>query len=596
MESLSSCDESQPLLLPSSVGRSKMSHRANTHHFLKDICLPSKAAVVLVCLAVVVGAVHAVFTCVFTFIAIFFIGGKYISESVAIFASYLGMTLAVFLYPLSGFVADIKYGRYRVMFASMTCIVISLVFMSGASGLLLAHPYASSPFQWSHVKIVLLFILIVLFGASYAIGLISYFANFIQFGLDQLMEAPSEYSSLFVHWVMWADSLACAVIVPMAATLTCHSQVVTAFAGSIPIVCFVLLIVILIIICCKRRWFHTEPGQDNPYKLLIKILNFAWKHKYPLRRSAFTYCDDDIPSRLDFAKERFGGPYTTEQVENVKTFIQIFIVLLAIGPVFVINVSSDTFGLPLIGIHIAQKGRQFCNFRFVLLESGSLRYITSAVAFPVYILVMFSCMKRKRPRIFTRLVIGIFFSLTGVLSILITDVFGHAQIENNANHSSLCMFAIRFDQQNFGLNVPSLGMHWASLIPINILLGIGPLLVITTVFEFIAAQSPLSMKGLIVGLFFTITGFFQLLSSFALLPFSLKEIWLSKHMEEHPPVTNCGFGYFLFVCVVATIGLILFLIAAKRYKYRERGDRPFDQRFAIHYFERVIENREQVSD
>ena len=71
MESLSSCDESQPLLLPSSVGRTKNSRRANTHQFLNDICLPSKAAVVLVCLAVVVGAVHAVFTYVFAFIAHF---------------------------------------------------------------------------------------------------------------------------------------------------------------------------------------------------------------------------------------------------------------------------------------------------------------------------------------------------------------------------------------------------------------------------------------------------------------------------------------------------------------------------------------------
>ena len=589
MESLSSCDESQPLLLPSSVDRTQNSHRAKTHHFLKDICLPSKAAVVLVCLAVVVGAVHAVFSCVFVFIAGYLGSGKYISESVAIFASYLEMTMAVFLYPLSGFIADIKYGRCKVMIASMTCIVVSLVFLSGAGGLLLVYPL-------SHAEVISFFILIALFGALFVIGLISYSANFIQYGLDQLMEAPSEYLSLFVHWVMWADSLAYAVILPMAATLTCYNHVATAFAGSITIACFFSLIIILLIICCKRRWFHTEPGQDNPYKLLIKILMFAWKHNYPLQRSAFTYCDDDIPSRLDFAKERFGGPYTTEQVENVKTFIQIFILLLAIGPVFVISVSSDMSGLPLIGIHIAQKGRQFCDFRFILLESGTLRYITSAVTFPVYILIMFSCLKKKRPKIFTRLGIGMFLSLTGMLSILIIDVIGHSQVENNANRSSLCMFAIRFDRQNFELNVPSLGMHWASLIPINVLFGIGPLLVVTTVFEFIAAQSPHSMKGLIVGLFFTITGFFQLLSSFALLPFSFKEIWLSKHMEEHPPVTNCGFGYFLFVCVVAAIGLTLFLIAAKKYKYRERDDRPFDQRFATNFFERAIENREHECD
>ena len=32
------------------------------------------------------------------------------------------------------------------------------------------------------------------------------------------------------------------------------------------------------------------------------MLNFAVKHKYPLRRSAFTYADDYLQSRLDLPK------------------------------------------------------------------------------------------------------------------------------------------------------------------------------------------------------------------------------------------------------------------------------------------------------
>ena len=50
-----------------------------------------------------------------------------------------------------------------------------------------------------------------------------------------------------------------------------------------------------------------------------------------------------IPSRLDFAKERFGGPFTTEQVENVKTFFRILLVLFAIGPVFALKVPASYF-------------------------------------------------------------------------------------------------------------------------------------------------------------------------------------------------------------------------------------------------------------
>ena len=32
-----------------------------------------------------------------------------------------------------------------------------------------------------------------------------------------------------------------------------------------------------------------------------------------------------IPSRLDFAKERFGGPFTTEQVETAKNFLESYL-------------------------------------------------------------------------------------------------------------------------------------------------------------------------------------------------------------------------------------------------------------------------------
>ena len=91
---------------------------------------------------------------------------------------------------------------------------------------------------------------------------------------------------------------------------------------------------------------------------------------------------------------------------------------------------------------------------------------------------------------------------------------------------------------------------------------------------------------------FSISGlFFQLVGGVALVPFSSESLWGSEHMREHPPVTNCGFGYLLFTCVVALIGLVLLSVVVRRYKYRERDDRPFDHRFAIAVIGRDIEER-----
>ena len=596
VDSPSSCDESQPLLLPSSVPNETSFRNQSSHmnfKLLKHICLPSKAAVLLICLAVVVGAVHTIFvvSSVLVVETVFVLGGHYINGSLTIITSFLAIIIAVVLFPVSGFIADVFCGRYRVMMISMCLFIISFVLMLGATTPFLAC-LSLSLLSLSHVKAVFYVLLVALFVFAFGIGLVIYYANFIQFGLDQLMEAPSDYLSLFVHWIMWANSLPSVILVPLIATLVCkkHFTVfITVAICCVPFVCFVSLIFLVVFSCWKRHWFYTEPGQHNPYKMVIKVLNFARKNKYPLQRSAFTYCGNERPSRLDFAKEKYGGPFTTELVEDVKTLFRILLVLLAIGPVFVLDVPNTQLTFPLIGVHIANKGHQFCDPSWIVFESGTLRYVTSAVFFPVYIWIIFSV---KRPSIFTRLGAGIVLYLVSVLSILITDVIGHAQNELKVNVSMQCMLDVTVEAHTTLLDVPTLGMHWASLIITEVLLGIGPLMFVTATLEFISAQSPLRMKGLVFGLYFAIRYLFNLLGALVLLPFSLNVIWDSKQMKEHPPVTNCDFGYFSSICVIALIGLVLFSLVTKWYKNRERDDTPFDQYVVENVHSGDIERRE----
>ena len=96
------------------------------------------------------------------------------------------------------------------------------------------------------------------------------------------------------------------------------------------------------------------------------------------------------------------------------------------------------------------------------------------------------------------------------------------------------------------------------------------------------------MKGLLVGVFFAIRGLFQFLNSIIIIPFSLKHPWASGKMIENPPVTNCGFAYLLFTCVVGLIGFVLFLVAAKKYKYRKRNEGLFCQQAVEEIYDRYI--------
>ena len=56
----------------------------------------------------------------------------------------------------------------------------------------------------------------------------------------------------------------------------------------------------------------------NPVKQIIDVLKYAYHHKYPVRCSALSYyLKNTYPSRIDFGKIQYGGPFTNEQVEDI---------------------------------------------------------------------------------------------------------------------------------------------------------------------------------------------------------------------------------------------------------------------------------------
>ena len=110
-----------------------------------------------------------------------------------------------------------------------------------------------------------------------------------------------------------------------------------------------------------------------------------------------------------------------------------------------------------------------------------------------------------------------------------------------------------------------------------------------TIFEFISPQSPHSMKGLILGMYYFITGVYQLISSVAIVLFSV----LHGELGILSSYVGCLFGY-LLICVIGTIGFVLFLFASRWYKYRVRQDRPYDQRFVVDVYERYLDQADNT--
>ena len=169
---------------------------------------------------------------------------------------------------------------------------------------------------------------------------------------------------------------------------------------------------------------------------------------------------------------------------------------------------------------------------------------------------------------------------------LIIDMVGHSQtgngIEQSHNTGTQCMFQIY--KYNYTVEYNPLNMHWSVLIAPSLFLGTGPLLITTTTLEFISAQSPHSMKGLLVGMFFAIQGVFQLIGITAILPVSLTQPW----PLTLPSVISCCSVYLGFVLLIGLLGFILFIFAAKKYKYRERDDILFRQRDIEEVYSRYL--------
>ena len=584
--------ETQPLLQSSSGTYISFRERLVRVNCLpQGLCLPSKAAVLILIWTLIVSAIYktaeegTTYTVYrlkesekthFHFLAV---------NHSDIFITYLIFVLLLLVYPLAGFVADVCCGRYRAVIISLCFLLCGLACLTLVTILLFTH-VIRNPFdrrmnisQNSNVFFALssLGLLLLIPGLS------GYQANFIQLGLDQLLEAPCEYLGLFVHWVEWFTELGKSLTKPvfyflakcskhLKFRLSAHHTVL-----SLTPFFFVILFVVLTFSFWKRRWFYSEPGQSNPYKTVFKVLNFARKHKYPIQRSAFTYADDEEPTRIDFAKERYGGPFTTEQVEDVKTFLRILLVLLLLGPAFALEIPLG----PVFYLYTTHVGKstpkEECSVRQLLQDTAILRSMIMVITFPIYIWLIYSVLRRCIPKILVRIWTGELLLVIGMTAMFLIDLFGHVAQYERKHQAAMCMFAERKDEvyQNHSSN---LNLPWAvNLIP-AFLMQAGITLVITTSYEFISAQSPHSMKGLLIGLLFAIQGIFKFLGAISVLPFSLKALWEDSYMQSHlPSITNCGFGYLLLNCTIALISLVLFTVAAKRYKYRERNDPPYNQ-------------------
>ena len=585
------------------VAATSVRKSAYTYNFFKIGCIKSKSAIVVLfwTFSALVG--YNIINPI-KFQETLHVPQKMLKHHVFVILAFVIILLGImFISPMAGLLADIKFGRYKTLKCSA---YITLTAISILSIFFVTCTIVISIVTFHHIDRVIFVLIALIFLAIIGVLIMSSIVlttNAINFGMDQLHDSSTQDSILFVHWYVWLNNLSLLVIgVPWSLYIydTRYVDYVDAFkivSISLYILILGVILFLLIVSLCvvrhRQRWFLIESsGRVNPYKLVYRVVKFAWHHKIPVRRSAFTYCEDEWPSRLDLGKQKYGGPFTVEQVEDVKVFLGIFKVLISIVPIFMLQYVSESM-LPHFAIHsdlfFKPPGNTSSHafghmihieglVHYLFLSSGLLSPLLVVVSLPLYLFLLRPFITYHIPgllkTILKRIGVGLLLIILSLLCALAMDVVVH---ERNSNQ--LCMLSINRTRHIVNESTsyrPRLYQNVYFFISQHVLSALYNMLIDIAMFEFITSQSPYTMKGLLIGVLFSLRILAQALGIVIMIPFSTS--WKTSY-----PL-SCGSGFYITNISIGVITFIIYVLVAKNYKHRTRDEPSLIRQYAEEYY------------
>jgi len=492
--------------------------------------------------------------------------------------------MVVLFYPLAGLLADLKFGRYRTITTSLWMLVVGTPFALLGLGMYLA----AFPFSVSRTAIFLVVVGSLLLCVAVTLlvgGVVGFNSNIIQFCLDQLYDSPAEDKNIFILWYIWTYYVAAFLLqfktMMFNATIVGHPNYCFYVLGSIYVVVVILIVLSIFIINRNRDCFFINPKVINPYMLVYQVTKFARHHKVPVNRSAFTYCEENIPSGLDLGKNKYGGPFTVEEVEDVKVFYGVLKILFSIGPIFFLDLAAgQVLGAFNAHIHRVTNVKNLVSEVKSIFLDGNLLYDVEIVFFlPVYIVILRPLISYYIPGSRVRMGIGMFLYIITLLGHLVKDVIVHTQYSEVPcmfNTSTVTYLDTPRDTESYSSWILS-GIYYFEIVQ-HTVYTFSNVCIIVSMYEFIISQSPQPMQGLIVGLSFAIVGIFKALGAVVILLFVL--YW---HMFS----PSCGMVYFSANIGAGVVVLGVYVWQARRYQNRMRDEPCQVQRYVEEVYSRM---------
>ena len=447
---------------------------------------------------------------------------------------------------ISGWLTDARWGNYKtaklgtiLLFTATVLECLTEVAMNGLLQL------SASPYY----KIIQTITKCLKYSGSATVLVSS-----IQLGLDQMPYASAANITSFISWYvlclytgMWTNKAISDIL------RNCFDQHYSTILFLFPVLCMVILLCSDFFLTPK--WLIIEPNTPQSFKVIFNVLRYAKKHKAPVNRSAFTYWEEDIPSRIDLGKSKYGGPFTIEQVEDVKTILRMAAMSI---PIPIILSSFYLYQFDFKYYKLAESESNMYTYNLTRCPLTAMENVVSNplwwVIFDIliYEFAIYPLVMAWVPSILKRLGIG---------SLII--------IVLNALYLILSGVSYRYSD-----NV-SVNRLWIEL-PQSVAVALVTIILITSVLEFICAQSPQNMKGLVIAYIWCI--------------YSFSSIFVSAIFAIF--VTYCSSYCVIVYCSIATsmsiAGFITYCFLASWYKRRIREDNHSPHRWVEEAYGRYL--------
>ena len=471
-----------------------------------------------------------------------------------------GSTILAVLFPLIGWLTDTIIGRERAINLSLwscwcgillQCISYSIQY--GTCGL----PANIAKYGISGVALLLL-----------TIGFAGLLTNIPAYGLDQLRDKPNTHARAFVHWVVWGFFFGQEIGIGMVSSNDAELVLITC------IMTFLFISVALCLHACFYNYYKLVGTQkNNPYKIVYNVLKYALYHKSPENRSALTYWENKIPSRVDLGKTKYGGPFSEEDVENVKTFWRIVAVLLSTFGLFIpyyhaITPAVEKYINTFEGATTALNG-QGASALYLGFDGQILVMVPlfELVIIPLFPKIEYFILKSLRA-------IGVSYILIliALLCMIVLELVGHIVTLGDV----VCATSLPSTRDDL---VQISFLYYS--IPL-VFSGLADVLINLYVLEFIISQAPANMSGMIVGTIWFLRTLY----------INIGGIFIFWNIGG-PGRISCSFWVLLSQIGICIIGMIIYILVARWYQRRCK-----DEDYEVHAvvkatYDHIFENREE---